>query len=185
MNPSEHEVRQRCNIEGWNRNRATLAFQTPNPMPRSAIRHYLTSPHPAVVGVRLFLAAVFLLYGLVKMTGGQFVYDWTQQTFTRNGPNGHLIIWYFFGYSRVYGTFIGLCEIVPALMLLWPRTALLGTAILFGVAVNVAVMDFAFNVPPGATWSVVFYAALCAGLLWHERARLLGAFFSVQEEAVA
>lgn len=141
------------------------------------LRRYFTTPHPAVVATRLFLAAVFLLYGTIKLTGGQFVYDWQQQTFTRGGEHGHTIIWYFFGYSRAYGTFVGLCEIVPALLLLSHRTARLGTLVLFAVSSNIAVMDVCYGVPLPATLSVAFYALLCGALLWRDRHELARGLF--------
>lgn len=143
----------------------------------SPIRRYLTTPHPAVVAVRVFLAAVFLLYGWIKLTGVQFVYDWQQETFTRGGTHGHTIIWYFFGYSRAYGTFVGLCEIVPALLLLWHRTARLATLMLFAVSTNIAVMDVCYGVPLPATVSVIVYALSCAALLWRDRSELAGGLF--------
>jgi uncharacterized membrane protein YphA (DoxX/SURF4 family) len=143
----------------------------------SPLRRYFTTPHPAVVATRLFLAAVFLLYGTIKLTGGQFVYDWQQQTFTRGSEHGHTIIWYFFGYSRAYGTFIGLCEIVPALLLLSHRTARLATLVLFAVSGNVALMDVCYGMPLPATLSVGFYALLCGALLWRDRRELARGLF--------
>lgn len=144
----------------------------PNPL-----RRYFTTPHPGVVAVRLFLAAVFLLYGVIKLTGGQFVYDWQQQTFVRGGEHGHTIIWYFFGYSRTYGTFVALCEIGPALLLLAHRTARLGALVLFLVSTNIAVMDVCYGVPPVATASVMLYAGLCGWLLWRDRRELARGLF--------
>ena len=101
--------------------------------------------------VRILLAAVFLAYGAIKLVGGQFVYDWHQQTFVRGGEHGFTIVWYFFGYSRAYGTFVALLEIVPALLLLSQRTARLGALVLFAVAGNITVMDVCFGVPLPAT----------------------------------
>ncbi len=144
----------------------------------AALRRYVSTPHPAVVVARWVLAAVFLLYGTIKLTGGQFVYDWQQQTFVRGGENGHTIIWYFFGYSRTYGTFVALCEMVPALLLLWHRTARLAALVLFAVATNIAVMDACYGVPLPATASVIGYALGCAALLWRDRRQLARGLFA-------
>lgn len=149
----------------------------------SPLARYLTTPHPAVVLTRLALAAVFPLYGTLKLVGGQFVYDWHEQTFVRGGEHGHTIVWYFFGYSRAYGTFVGLCEIVPALLLLWPRTARLGTLVLFAVATNIAVMDVCYGVPLPATLSVVAYALACGALLWRDRRELARGLFPAPPSA--
>lgn len=130
-----------------------------------ALRRYVRTPCLSVVVVRLALAAVFLLYGAAKLVGGQFVYECSEQSFVRGGPHGHLMIWYFFGYSRAYGTFVALCEIVPALLLLSHRTARLGALALFAVAGNIAVMDVCYGVPLPTTSSVAVYAAACGWLL--------------------
>lgn len=145
----------------------------------SALSRYFSSAPIPVVLARILMAAVFLLYGAVKLTGGQFVYDWTTQTFERGTPGGHVMIWYFFGYSRIYGYFIAMAEIVPALLLIWPRTALLGAAILFAVALNVSILDIAFAVPIPATATVIASTAVLGGLLFHDRRRLLAAFWQV------
>lgn len=128
--------------------------------------------------LRWALAGTMLLYGVIKLGigGSQFVYDWHEVTFRRDDPNAFTMVWYFFGYSRVYGTFIALCEIVPALLLLWRRTATLGAAGVFAVMANVTVMDWCFGLPLPAT---LFATALCSGalgLLWFDRRKLAAAF---------
>ena len=143
-----------------------------------SMHRYFTTPSLPVVLVRIALAVVFLLYGAIKLTGGQFVFDWQQQTFVRGAEHGHTMIWYFFGYSRVYGTFVALLEIGPALLLLWHRTARLGALVLFAVASNITVMDLCFGVPLPATTFVASLTVLLAWLLWRDRRELLRALIA-------
>lgn len=122
-----------------------------------------------LVGIRIFLAAVFVMYGSIKLLGGQYYYgDWTM---TKQSADGAGMVWAFYGYSQVYGRFTGLFEFVPALMLLHPRTATLGASALFAVGLNITVMDFAFNFPV-VKYFILGYTLLALVLVLHDRDRL-------------
>lgn len=107
--------------------------------------------------IRFFLAITFLFYGLVKVAGGQFKYDdFVLDSQTTDGPT---MVWCFYGYSPVYGRLIGLAEMLPALLLLIPRTRTLGALLLLPIAANIAVMDFCFRFP-----EVKYFALLLTAL---------------------
>ena len=124
----------------------------------------------AVAG-RLFVGGVFLLYGLLKLSGGQFIPG--DFAFDSRTDNPVVLVWHFYGYSPVYHRFIGAAECLPAVLLLWPRTAALGAVLAFPVAVNIAVMDWCFGFPLPATLLVTAMAVVSGWLLWHDRAKLL------------
>ncbi len=131
---------------------------------------YRRRPSIIVGIVRAFLAIVFIAYGVVKIFGGQFFYgDWTMSKTTVDGPS---LVWAFYGYSPFYGRFIGFCELIPAILLLFPRAALVGAMALFPVALNITVMDFTYNFPE-VRYMALFYTLLLAFLLFTDRARLL------------
>jgi hypothetical protein len=121
--------------------------------------------------VRLFLGITFLVYGAIKLRGGQFVYaDFRIDSRTTDGPT---LVWCFFGYSPVYGRLVGLAECVPGLLLLFSRTRTLGAACLLPVTLNITVLDFCFRF----TW-VKYFSLVLTGLcllllaadyrkLWH------------------
>jgi uncharacterized membrane protein YphA (DoxX/SURF4 family) len=122
-----------------------------------------------LTAIRVFLAIVFISYGVVKLFGGQFYYgDWTIDKKTVGGP---FLVWAFYGYSPVYARFIALAELVPGIMLLIPRLATVGAAALFAVSLNVTVMDFAFDFPD-VKYAALVYTALLGVLLWADRERL-------------
>jgi uncharacterized membrane protein YphA (DoxX/SURF4 family) len=130
----------------------------------------MRADHPALKAIRVFLAMVFISYGTVKLFGGQFVYDeWTLSRRTVDGPS---LVWAFYGYSPVYARFVALCELVPAILLLVPRTAFLGAAALFPVVLNITVMDFTYGFPE-VKYMALLYTVLTAVLLWAEREKLL------------
>jgi hypothetical protein len=118
----------------------------------------------------VLLGSVFMLYGTIKVLGGQFIFshDWVINGATTDGPT---LVWCFFGYSSVYGRLIGLAELVPGFLMLVPRTRLLGALIVLPVAANIAVMDFCFDFPP-----VKYFALLltlgCLFLAIGERTKL-------------
>jgi uncharacterized membrane protein YphA (DoxX/SURF4 family) len=119
--------------------------------------------------IRVFLAITFATYGLVKVLGGQYNYgDWVIDKKTVDGTS---LVWAFYGYSPMYGRFTGLFELVPATLLLIPRTATIGAAALFAVALNVTAMDFGFHYP-AVKYFALGYTVLLAVLLWADREKL-------------
>jgi len=119
--------------------------------------------------IRVFLAITFGTYGLVKVLGGQYNYgDWVIDKKTVDGTS---LVWAFYGYSPMYGRFTGLFELVPAILLLIPRTATIGAAALFAVALNVTAMDFGFHYP-AVKYFALGYTVLLAVLLWADREKL-------------
>jgi uncharacterized membrane protein YphA (DoxX/SURF4 family) len=120
--------------------------------------------------IRLFLATVFIAYGVVKLMGGQFYYgDWVIDKKTVGGP---FLVWAFYGYSPMYGRFVGFTEVIPGILLLIPRTATLGAAALLLVSLNITVMDFAYGFP-SVKYMALFYTVLLAILLWADRQKIL------------
>jgi len=119
--------------------------------------------------IRVFLAITFATYGFVKVLGGQYNYgDWVIDKKTVDGTS---LVWAFYGYSPMYGRFTGLFELVPAILLLIPRTATIGAAALFAVALNVTAMDFGFHYP-AVKYFALGYTVLLAVLLWADREKL-------------
>jgi len=119
--------------------------------------------------IRVFLAITFATYGLVKVLGGQYNYgDWVIDKKTVDGTS---LVWAFYGYSPMYGRFTGLFELVPAILLLIPRTATIGAAALFAVALNVTAMDFGFHYP-AVKYFALGYTVLLGVLLWADREKL-------------
>jgi len=119
--------------------------------------------------IRVVLAITFATYGLVKVLGGQYNYgDWAIDKKTVDGTS---LVWAFYGYSPMYGRFTGLFELVPAILLLIPRTATIGAAALFAVSLNVTAMDFGFHYP-AVKYFALGYTVLLAVLLWADREKL-------------
>jgi uncharacterized membrane protein YphA (DoxX/SURF4 family) len=123
---------------------------------------------------RLFVGIVFIAYGLVKLLGGQFYHgDFVIDSRTTEGT---WLVWCFFGYSPVYARFIGMCELVPGLLVLFPRTSTLGALALLAVSLNITVMDFCFDFP-GVKYTALFLTVLCGILVASDYRRLKRIFW--------
>ena len=85
---------------------------------------------------RYALAASFIPAGFVKIMGERFA-----EGLTSNNPLGH----YFdaLQLTGYYYTFIGIAQLTISVLLLIPRTALLGALMYFPVIVNICVLTYA------------------------------------------
>jgi uncharacterized membrane protein YphA (DoxX/SURF4 family) len=84
---------------------------------------------------RIALAASFIPAGYVKIMGERFT------GLPSNNPLGHYFdALHLTGY---YYTFIGIAQIITAVFLLIPRTALLGALMYFPIIVNICVLTYA------------------------------------------
>ncbi|WP_225976266.1 hypothetical protein [Mucilaginibacter ginsenosidivorax] len=85
---------------------------------------------------RIALAAGFLIAGIVKIMGERFAAG-----LPHNNPLGH----YFdaLQLTGYYYTFIGIVQVITAILLLIPRTSLLGALMYFPIIVNICVLTYA------------------------------------------
>lgn len=100
-------------------------------------------------GVRVarWLAAVIMIaYGFAKLTGSQFTVLDSELTRPLGEVSGFWLTWYYFGFSSIYGTIIALVEIGGGLLLIWPRTSVLGALVLLPVVGNIILTDIFFLV---------------------------------------
>lgn len=100
------------------------------------------------VWVRLNLATFMLGYGFAKVFQTQFgslSLERYMQPLGEYSPMG--LLWTFMSYSPSYNLFGGAVEVVGALLLVFRRTATLGALILVGTMANVAMLNFAYDVP--------------------------------------
>src|SRR5438045_4420792 len=85
---------------------------------------------------RVVLALAFTISGIVKIKGERFAAG-----LSSNHPLGHYFdALYLTGY---YYTFIGFAQVIIALLLLIPRTALLGAIFYFPIILNICVLTYA------------------------------------------
>jgi uncharacterized membrane protein YphA (DoxX/SURF4 family) len=84
---------------------------------------------------RIALALGFIPSGIVKVTGERFT------ALPSNHPLGHYFDALYL--TNYYYTFIGVVQLMAALLLLIPRTALLGAILYFPIILNICVLAYA------------------------------------------
>lgn len=108
---------------------------------------------------RIALAIAWLISGIVKIKGERFAAG-----LSHNHPLGQ----YFDALLNTgyYYTFIGICQVIVAILLLIPRTALLGAISSFPIILNVCVLTYAvrFEGTRAATFMLLANLFL---LCWH------------------
>ena len=99
---------------------------------------------------RIALAASFIPAGFVKIMGERFAAG-----LSPNNPLGHYFeALHLTGY---YYTFLGIVQVITAILLLIPRTSLLGALMYFPIIVNICVLTYAtrFDGTRGVTMMVL------------------------------
>jgi uncharacterized membrane protein YphA (DoxX/SURF4 family) len=92
--------------------------------------------HYFAVFCRIALAVGFIIAGFVKIKGERFAAG-----LSVNNPLGHYFEALY--YTEYYYTFLGISQVIIALLLLIPRTALLGALMYFPVILNICVLTYA------------------------------------------
>lgn len=123
------------------------------------------------VVVRYLVALTLMAYGFAKLNGSQFTVLDSELDRPMGEVSGFWLTWYYFGYSRVYGTLLALMQIGGAALLLSRRTTLLGALFLLPVVGNIVLVNLFYGIAPGALLvSVLLLAGLVALLSPHRDA---------------
>jgi hypothetical protein len=98
--------------------------------------------------LRYYAAVVVLIYGGFKVINSQFPPLQPEQLMQPIGTLSPMsLLWHYMGYSDYYSGFAGLGEVTGALLLFHRRTVSLGACVLLGVLGNVAMLNYAYDVP--------------------------------------
>jgi hypothetical protein len=101
-----------------------------------------------VVAIRYAVALTMINYGMVKIIKLQMPSPTLERLVEPYGefsPMG--VLWQFMGTSTAYEFFGGAGEMLGALLLFFPQTALLGALVTAGVMLNVVMMNFCYDTP--------------------------------------
>ena len=92
--------------------------------------------HYFAIFLRLALAFGFITSGIVKIMGERFA-----SGLSVNHPMGHYLE--ALHHTGFYYTFIGVMQVIAAILLLVPRTVALGALLYFPVILNICVLSYA------------------------------------------
>lgn len=126
---------------------------------------------------RLYVFFFLSFYGLGKIMGAQFYTPDLIPSEIETMPIGLIpnfdLAWVFMGRSFGYMLFIGIAEVMGALMLLFNKTKLIGTLFLIPIMVNVIVFDIFFLDKYGALASAIIYLIMLLSILFLNKTKIL------------
>lgn len=100
------------------------------------------------VYIRYCIGFYMLVYGFDKVFKSHFPFpslEKLEQTFGQSSPQG--LLWTFMGYSTTYNMYLGVVEVLSGFLLLFRRTTALGAILVLLVMINVAFINFCYDVP--------------------------------------
>lgn len=120
------------------------------------------------ITIRYYFVFILFVYGFIKVIKLQFPFpNLTKMAdpFGYSSPMG--LAWSFIGYSPGYNLFIGGAEVLASVLLLFRRTVLLGALIALAVMINVAAMNFMYDIPVKIfSTNLILLAAFLAAHDW-------------------
>jgi hypothetical protein len=129
--------------------------------------------------LRINVFLKLLNYGIGKIIGHQFHLKGAIPEEIGNislaQTSGYHLVWTFFGYSKGYILFIGISQIIGAVLFLLPRTKLIGGALLIPILLNIIVVDYFFGVAYGALFSACFYLATILWVFYLNKVQIVNA----------
>jgi hypothetical protein len=138
-------------------------------------------PYPKYLDwLRYMCAYLLFTYGLSKLSGIQFTLSPDIARQPIGTLTGYQLTWYYYSYSHIYASILGLTQLTGAALLLFRKTALLGAAIMTPVMANILMINLFFDIAFGAECMAAFIFASMLTLLWHQRDGLLDLFWTQQ-----
>ena len=131
------------------------------------LREPLNARHIAEWALVFVVTLSMLAYGLGKYWQFGQLHD-TDQTVSE--LSGMQLMWAFYGYSKTFPILLGIAEVTGALLLLVPRTRILGALLLSILLVNIIIQDIIYGVHPGALFAACLYQLMLLFILgWHRK----------------
>ena len=131
--------------------------------------------------LRYFCAFMLYMYGTSKLL--HFQLNLRSQLAQRaiGSLTGYELTWYYFGFSRVYASILGLTQVAGATLLLFRKTMLVGAAVMLPVMGNILLINMFVLVNDYGPYVIATLICISlSAILWHQRFALLTLFWSTQ-----
>ncbi len=130
--------------------------------------------HYFAVFCRIMLALAFIISAIVKIKGERFA-----SGLPVNNPMGH----YFeaLHQTEYYYTFIGISQLIIAILLLIPRTAYLGALMYFPVILNICILTYAVRFEGTRVTTFMLLASLYLLCWYYDRIKCILPFIKIEE----
>ncbi len=140
------------------------------PNPNERIRSY-----PKFLDwLRYFCAFMLYMYGLSKLLHLQFSLNSELAQRPVGSLTGYQLTWYYYGYSRIYASILGLTQVTGATLLLFRKSTLLAALIMTPVMANILLINVFILVNdygPYLISALILTSMLM--ILWYERPTLV------------
>lgn len=127
--------------------------------------------------LRYFCAFLLYTYGVSKLLHLQF--NLAELAPRPIGTlNGYQLTWFYYGYSRIYASILGLTQVTGATLLLFRKTTLLAALIMLPVMSNILLINMFILVNDYGPY--IISVLICLSMLiilWNQRAALLSLFW--------
>ena len=126
-----------------------------------------------VFGLRICVALNLLSYGYHKLTGEMFDNSYTSMLTTplKYVDNFHLT-WYWFHKNREFSIFIGVIQIISAVLLVFDRYKFLGAILALPILIGTLFIDAYVVKSPSLSLRITFYIFICLSILYKYRKSL-------------
>lgn len=101
-------------------------------------------------GIRYAIAFNIASFGWKKFYGLQFIVPTEIASLPMNQQSGEWLTWFYFGHSHAFGIIIALIQIGGGYLLLFRRTLLIGSIILFALLSNLTLINVFYQMNAGA-----------------------------------
>ncbi|MDP2454089.1 MULTISPECIES: DoxX family protein [unclassified Kaistella] len=124
--------------------------------------------------IAVYIVAVYMIiYGVSKPI--QFG-DFQSYKEPINTMDPMSLMWAFYSYSKPYVIIIGIFEVLGAVLLMIPRTRILGGFVLSSILINIILQDYSFKVHVRALVNAILFQVLILIILFKHRFKILDAF---------
>jgi hypothetical protein len=143
----------------------------------------LSKPYPKLLDWLRYLCAFLLyMYGVSKLAHFQFNMSSELAHRPIGSLNGYELTWFYYGYSRIYASILGLAQVAGATLLLFRKTTLLAALFLLPIMANILLINMFIMINDfGPYFNAVIICASLLVILWQQRADLVSLFWSTQK----
>jgi hypothetical protein len=128
-------------------------------------------------GIRYCIAFTIASFGWKKFYGLQFIVPTEISNMPMNQQSGEWLTWYYFGYSHAFGIIIAVIQIIGGYLLLFKKTWLIGSILLFSLLFNLTLINIFYHMNAGALLQSILLTIGVLYLVLLDLRKLIDFFF--------
>lgn len=131
-------------------------------------------------GIRYCIAFNIASFGWKKFYGLQFIVPIEISNMPMNQQTGEWLTWFYFGYSHTFGIIIAVTQIIGGYLLLFRRTLLIGSILLFLLLFNLTLINIFYHMNAGALLQSILLTVGVLYLITLDSERLIAFFLKTK-----